>query len=80
RIFLVLHPSLKSDYLRKAGWRGAWINDAINVTRETWQRTFKPTQSASPASTFSTPEVSHYRLYSMYMNSHHLFFLAARGL
>ncbi|KAJ3818160.1 hypothetical protein F5880DRAFT_1458125, partial [Lentinula raphanica] len=40
RMAIILHPSLKVDYLRKARWLDAWVDSAINVTRENWQRTF----------------------------------------
>ncbi|KAJ3963261.1 hypothetical protein EV361DRAFT_813512, partial [Lentinula raphanica] len=46
---LVLHPSLKLDYLRNAKWPDSWVDTAAALTRENWERTYKPSQPASPA-------------------------------
>ncbi|KAJ3753775.1 hypothetical protein EV360DRAFT_52879 [Lentinula raphanica] len=57
RMAIVLHPSRKLDYFRNAKWPDAWVDAAVAVTRENWERTFKPAQAAG-SSTPSTPEVS----------------------
>ncbi|KAJ3967637.1 hypothetical protein EV361DRAFT_480009 [Lentinula raphanica] len=57
RMAIVLHPSRKVDYLRKAGWQEAWIDKAVAVTRENWERTFSPAQHTTSSSE-NTPEVS----------------------
>ncbi|KAJ3765114.1 hypothetical protein FB446DRAFT_627431, partial [Lentinula raphanica] len=37
---IVLHPRLKLEYFENAEWPQSWIDDAVAVTRETWERTF----------------------------------------
>ncbi|KAJ3833744.1 hypothetical protein F5878DRAFT_546014, partial [Lentinula raphanica] len=44
RMAIILHPSLKLEYFIKANWPQQWIDTAVQVTRETWERTFKPSQ------------------------------------
>ncbi|KAE9402458.1 hypothetical protein BT96DRAFT_816431, partial [Gymnopus androsaceus JB14] len=43
---VVLHPSFKLDYFRKAGWTDSWIDEAVSVTREHWGR-YKPAQTST---------------------------------
>ncbi|KAJ3964890.1 hypothetical protein EV361DRAFT_811521 [Lentinula raphanica] len=43
RIAMVLHPWYKLEYFRKAGWVQEWINVALSITREAWEREYKPT-------------------------------------
>lgn len=41
---IVLHPSFKLEYFRKAGWSDEWIAEAVTVTREHWERRYKPSE------------------------------------
>ncbi|KAJ3965662.1 hypothetical protein EV361DRAFT_873020 [Lentinula raphanica] len=40
---IVLHPSWKLEYFAQANWVQSWIDGALDVTRDTWESTFKPT-------------------------------------
>ncbi|KAJ3964329.1 hypothetical protein EV361DRAFT_780953, partial [Lentinula raphanica] len=40
RMAIILHPELKLEYFKEAEWPQAWINTAVPVTREMWERTF----------------------------------------
>ncbi|KAJ3765129.1 hypothetical protein FB446DRAFT_622174, partial [Lentinula raphanica] len=40
RMAIVLHPSRKLDYFRNAEWPDSWVEAAVAVTRESWERTF----------------------------------------
>ncbi|KAJ3742257.1 hypothetical protein EV360DRAFT_57808 [Lentinula raphanica] len=47
RIAIVLHPSLKLEYFNddNAAWPQTWIDNAVHITREMWEQTFKPTDA-----------------------------------
>ncbi|KAE9403575.1 hypothetical protein BT96DRAFT_814924 [Gymnopus androsaceus JB14] len=34
---MVLHPSLKLEYFRKAGWTDDWVQDAVDITWKAWE-------------------------------------------
>ncbi|KAJ3710571.1 hypothetical protein C8R42DRAFT_596926 [Lentinula raphanica] len=53
----VLHPSYKLKYFNDANWPQPWIDSAVAVTQETWERTFKPTELHSVPSTPRASEV-----------------------
>ncbi|KAE9392848.1 hypothetical protein BT96DRAFT_748408, partial [Gymnopus androsaceus JB14] len=36
RVAMVLHPSFKLNYFRKAGWMDSWIDKAVSMTQEHW--------------------------------------------
>ncbi|KAE9402040.1 hypothetical protein BT96DRAFT_817004, partial [Gymnopus androsaceus JB14] len=44
RMAMILHPSFKLEYFRKAGWSDEWIAEAVTVTREHWERRYKPSE------------------------------------
>ncbi|KAJ3963427.1 hypothetical protein EV361DRAFT_813405, partial [Lentinula raphanica] len=56
----VLHPSHKLEYFNSdnADWPQSWIDGAVAVTRETWERMFKPTALRPEPGTPSTAKVS----------------------
>ncbi|KAE9387076.1 hypothetical protein BT96DRAFT_838210 [Gymnopus androsaceus JB14] len=41
---MVLHPSLKLEYFRKAGWTDDWVQDAVDITWKAWEHRYKPAQ------------------------------------
>ncbi|PLW07450.1 hypothetical protein PCASD_24781 [Puccinia coronata f. sp. avenae] len=49
RIAMVLHPSFKDEYFNLAKWPQAWINKAINLTREMYNAWYKPKEPTSIA-------------------------------
>ncbi|KNE92781.1 hypothetical protein PSTG_13838 [Puccinia striiformis f. sp. tritici PST-78] len=44
---MVLHPSFKDEYFKLAKWPNDWINEAINLTREMFDKWYKPRNSTS---------------------------------
>lgn len=57
-ICLVLHPSLKLTYFQRLSWEKEWVNAAIAVTKNAWDR-FKPlTPPPAPASQTEIASVS----------------------
>ncbi|KAJ3753421.1 hypothetical protein EV360DRAFT_87814 [Lentinula raphanica] len=55
---IVLHPSLKVDYLRQAKWEETWVNNAIAITPEYWENNFKPTQANMSGNSQGTEQQS----------------------
>ncbi|KAJ3832394.1 hypothetical protein F5878DRAFT_548248 [Lentinula raphanica] len=50
RMAMILHPKYKLDYFRKARWEQEWIDTAVRVTREAWERDFKPSDDDEESS------------------------------
>ncbi|OAV98892.1 hypothetical protein PTTG_25552 [Puccinia triticina 1-1 BBBD Race 1] len=42
RISMVLHPSFKDKYFKLAKWPQSWIDEAIRLTREMYEKWYKP--------------------------------------
>ncbi|OAV87042.1 hypothetical protein PTTG_06262 [Puccinia triticina 1-1 BBBD Race 1] len=45
RIAMVLHPSFKDEYFKLAKWPWSWINEALALTREMFDKWYKPRKS-----------------------------------
>lgn len=41
-LYTVLHPSLKLEYFSEAQWTSEWVVDATQLTRDAWERRYKP--------------------------------------
>lgn len=50
--YLVLHPRIKTQYFKKAGWEEEWIENAKFIAKNEWVTNYKPSTSAS---TLDTP-------------------------
>ncbi|KAA1104156.1 hypothetical protein PGT21_012411 [Puccinia graminis f. sp. tritici] len=42
RIAMVLHPSFKDEYFKLAKWPKEWIDEAVRLTREMYNKWYKP--------------------------------------
>ncbi|KAJ3756098.1 hypothetical protein EV360DRAFT_27865, partial [Lentinula raphanica] len=40
RMAIILDPSLKLEYFHGAKWPASWVDSAVTVTRDYWERTF----------------------------------------
>jgi hypothetical protein len=41
---MILHPSYKLTYFRRLHWLDEWVDNAVRITREAWER-YKPAES-----------------------------------
>ncbi|KNE96482.1 hypothetical protein PSTG_10188 [Puccinia striiformis f. sp. tritici PST-78] len=49
-IAMVLHPSFKDKYFKIAGWEADWITEALRLTRELFNTSYKPNVNILPSS------------------------------
>ncbi|EFP77405.2 uncharacterized protein PGTG_03361 [Puccinia graminis f. sp. tritici CRL 75-36-700-3] len=47
RIAMVLHPSFKDEYFKLAKWPKEWIDEAVKLTREMYNKWYKPRNTES---------------------------------
>ncbi|KNF06729.1 hypothetical protein PSTG_00045 [Puccinia striiformis f. sp. tritici PST-78] len=52
RIAMVLHPSFKDEYFKLAKWPQSWADEAITLTRQMYERWYKP----KPCEAAKTPK------------------------
>ncbi|KAI7958482.1 hypothetical protein MJO29_006699 [Puccinia striiformis f. sp. tritici] len=52
RIAMVLHPSFKDEYFKLAKWPQSWVDEAITLTRQMYERWYKP----KPCEAAKTPK------------------------
>jgi hypothetical protein len=54
----VLHPQFKTYYFIHHKWPQAWIDEALNLLRTVWAKTYKPVPADKPPPSSTTQEVS----------------------